>query len=738
MYNITVGIPAYNAHKTLHRTLQSIISLSNLSEVKVIIVDDASDQNYEEIIKQFQPLIDIALIRLVENVGPGIARNVILDNCDTEFIAFIDADDEFITPNFLVEAIEQLNTNTKAPFYMSTFYTESKFREKIATLELDWLHGKVYRLSAIQNKNIRFSKKRFMEDLEFNLELFLSYKELPVYSNTINYLYHSNPESIIGSSFKSYTEIWLKSTRVGIEIRNKVLSKPALVRERVVDYLKKDIVKYYAMADDLYRQEKAHPDRWEANQLKKQFFYRQLNRYYNQIIKHYDIIFENTIQHYYVDFETFYRHVVDSSTVEKKKISLQNQMIYQVYIRNHTKEGTFQSFIKDIDRIKQLGADIVHFLPIHPIGVKNRKGTLGCPYSIQNYREINPEYGTLEDFHMLIEAMHEKNLKVMIDVVYNHTSHDSVLLEKFPDSYLRNLNGEIMPKVMDWVDVADLIHDSKELEQELIDTLVYWASLGVDGFRCDVANIIPLSFWKAADIAVSAINPDIIWLAETVHPEFAAAMKSRDILYETDADLYQVFDIQYSYDTFYVEQEYYRGNKTLQECVTAMKLQEFYLPLNANKMRFLENHDQPRFMTYNLDPKMYTAMMFCLKGTPLIYAGQEALNKHLPSLFDKDVIDLSNEGISEFIATLAKIKKHILFAEGKYEIEAIDDCLIISYTKNTRELKGVFNLRGKKTKVSVPDGLHKNLIDDQWVTVHNNVIDWDFPVIIELTDNYLY
>jgi glycosidase len=407
-------------------------------------------------------------------------------------------------------------------------------------------------------------------------------------------------------------------------------------------------------------------------------------------------------------------------------------MIYQVYVRNHTPEGTFKALLNDLGRIKALGTDIIHFLPIHPIGVKKRKGTLGSPYSISDYRSVNPEYGTIGDFRQLIEAMHQKGLKVMIDVVYNHTSHDSVLIEKFPDSYLRNAAGEVIPKVEDWWDIADLIHNSDALQAELIDTLVYWVQLGVDGFRCDVASLIPLSFWRKAEIAVRAVNPDVIWLAETIDPHFAAQMKKQSALYETDSEMYEVFDIEYSYDIFMIQKDYYEGKRPLSDYVEAMKFQEFYLPINANKLRFLENHDQVRFMSYGLDPAMHTAMMFFLKGTALVYAGQEALNDHLPSLFDKDTIDLSNKGISSLIQTLASIKKDPIFAEGSYEIQAIDECLVASYKRGLRTLYGIFNTKAEVISIDLPDGTYENLIDGKSVEVIRGSIDWIEPVILEI------
>jgi glycosidase len=182
-----------------------------------------------------------------------------------------------------------------------------------------------------------------------------------------------------------------------------------------------------------------------------------------------------------------------------------------------------------------------------------------------------------------------------------------------------------------------------------------------------------------------------------------------------------------------VQKEYYDGKRPLKDFVEAMKFQEFYLPINANKLRFLENHDQVRFMSYGLDPVMHTSMMFFLKGTMLIYAGQEALNDHLPSLFDKDTIDLSNKGITALIQTLASIKKDPIFAEGAYDIQVIDDCLIASYTKGSRTLYGIFNTTAEAVTIDLPDGSYENLIDGSTVEVIRSSIDWDKPVILDIS-----
>ena len=178
-------------------------------------------------------------------------------------------------------------------------------------------------------------------------------------------------------------------------------------------------------------------------------------------------------------------------------IRLQTQVIYSIYIRSHTEEGTFRSVIGDLDRIRALGTDIIWFLPIHPIGVKGKKGSLGCPYANRDYRSVNPCYGTMEDFLALVGEIHRRGMKVMIDVVYNHTSPDAVLYEQHPEFYYRDAQGHTGNKFGDWADVIDLDYSVPALWDYQIESLRFWAGI-VDGFRCDVASLVPLDFWRAA------------------------------------------------------------------------------------------------------------------------------------------------------------------------------------------------------------------------------------------------
>ena len=136
--------------------------------------------------------------------------------------------------------------------------------------------------------------------------------------------------------------------------------------------------------------------------------------------------------------------------------TLTHQVIYSVFVRCHTPEGTFHALERDLDRIRALGTDILWLMPIHPIGIEGRKGTLGSPYAIRDYRAVNPEYGTREDFLHLVEAIHARGMKCIIDVVYNHTSPDSVLAHDHPEFFLRDEQGRPTRKVADWWDIVDL------------------------------------------------------------------------------------------------------------------------------------------------------------------------------------------------------------------------------------------------------------------------------------------
>ena len=155
------------------------------------------------------------------------------------------------------------------------------------------------------------------------------------------------------------------------------------------------------------------------------------------------------------------------------KMSLRNKVMYSIFVRNHGINGTFKDVEEDLERIKSLGIDIVWLMPIHPIGIKNKKGQLGCPYAIKNYRVVNPQYGTIDDFKCLIKKIHSLGMECIIDVVYNHTSPDSWLVENHEEFFYIKQMGQWATRWGDWTDIVDLDYNNKELWDYQIQTLKY-------------------------------------------------------------------------------------------------------------------------------------------------------------------------------------------------------------------------------------------------------------------------
>ncbi len=414
---------------------------------------------------------------------------------------------------------------------------------------------------------------------------------------------------------------------------------------------------------------------------------------------------------------------------ESTDTGLRQKTIYSVFVRNHTEEGTFQALIGDLPRIKALGCDYIWLMPIHPIGEKARKGTLGSPYAIRDYRAINPEYGTLDDFKALADAVHAAGMKLMIDVVYNHTSPDSVLYATHPEYFYHRSDGTPGNHVGDWSDIIDLDYKVDALWDYQIETLCYWAKL-VDGFRCDVASFVPVDFWCRAREAVEQVHPGFIWLAETVHASFGDHIRSTGLYCATDEEDYRAFDIEYEYDIRETFEAYLRGEKPLSAWADALNAQEDAYPANYDKLRFLENHDTERIASYVTDPKAlrsYTALVYYLKGTTLLYGGEELEAAHRPSLFDKDPViwdwrksELEGRDLSSLMERMGEIAHAVLDGDDTFHAEADDAQKVLVATRDgKRPTIGIFPLAGKPASVSVPlaDGSYRDLIDGATVEV---------------------
>jgi glycosidase len=399
-----------------------------------------------------------------------------------------------------------------------------------------------------------------------------------------------------------------------------------------------------------------------------------------------------------------------------------NLVIYEIFVRSHSPQGTFQGVTDDLPRIKDLGVDMIWLMPIHPVGSLNRKGSHGSPYSIADYFSLNPEYGELSDFTRLLDAAHALNLKIMIDVVYNHTAHDALLLQEHPDWYHSDGSGKPVSTVPEWSDVIDLDFSHTDLWSYLISALEQWARLGVDGFRCDVASLIPLDFWLQARTAIEKINPNLIWLAESVEAKWIPLRRNAGLQTSSDGELYQAFDITYDYDIFDAWKNTLSGDLDLQIYLDLLRFQDSIYPCNYVKLRFVENHDNERIMSITRSKNRalaWTAFQAFNKGAWLIYAGQESACTHLPSLFNREPIQWGDYAFSDWIKNLAGLKKHPAAARGELVwMQSRPAVLGIWYAPRS-SLVGIFNLRQQSGELhtALPDGKYTDLLTNTKLTI---------------------
>lgn len=407
---------------------------------------------------------------------------------------------------------------------------------------------------------------------------------------------------------------------------------------------------------------------------------------------------------------------------------LREKVIYSVFVRNHTKEGTFQALEGDLDRLAALGTDIIWLMPIHPIGEAGRKGTLGSPYAIRDFRGINPEYGTLGDFMHLVGEIHKRGMKCIIDVVYNHTSPDSILATGHPEFFLRDEAGNPTRKVADWSDVVDLDYSNRELWKYQIETLKIWAEI-VDGFRCDVASAVPLAFWREAREQVERVRPGCIWLAESVHAAHTMAMRRAGYYCAADTELYDAFDITYDYDIWPYFEGCFQPTGTLREYTALVNFQESEYPAGYVKLRCLENHDQPRFAS-RVDSdealRSWLALLYFEKGTTLLYSGQEYAPRHRVDLFNADdaYCDMRLD-LQPYLKQLRQMKRTLPMS-ACFQLEAVEERVVVGrYDGPEARVRGIFDLKsaGGSVAVDLPDGTYTDRITGREVTVSGGAFD---------------
>jgi len=333
---------------------------------------------------------------------------------------------------------------------------------------------------------------------------------------------------------------------------------------------------------------------------------------------------------------------------------LKTAVIYEVNLRQATPKGNLIEFVGHIPRLKDLGVDILWFMPINPIGVTNRKGSLGSYYSVRDYTAMNPEYGTIEQFKMMVQMAHSLGMKVVLDWVANHTAWDHPWITEHPDWYVKDAQGKITTQY-DWTDVAKLNFKNKAMRKAMIEAMKFWVKeCDIDGFRCYVAFLVPVDFWEAARKELETIKPMFMLAEADWHPDASS---------DPAAYTHKAFDANYNWDFMHTSAEIEKGKKPVYELKSLLKRDRERFPAKTMRMTFLTNHDENSWNgtvneKYGERWEPWSILSYTLPGSfPLIYSGQEANLNHRLRFFDKDTISWDDTGWNNWFRMLNSFKK---------------------------------------------------------------------------------
>lgn len=406
--------------------------------------------------------------------------------------------------------------------------------------------------------------------------------------------------------------------------------------------------------------------------------------------------------------------------------------IYEVNVRQYTSEGTFKAFAKSLPRLKKMGVDILWFMPIHPIGELNRKGTLGSYYSVKDYTAVDPAYGTVNDFKNVVKQAHKLGMHVIIDWVANHTAWDNVWVKSHPDFYTKDKKGNFVPPVKDWTDVIDLNYDNKELWNYMRDAMKFWIDkCNIDGFRCDVAAMVPTEFWVWLRPQLEKSKP-IFMLAEASEPE-----------------LHQVFDMTYNWQLKDLFVGCAEGKKNPSDFYKYFEKEKKEYPVDSYRMVFTSNHDENSWNgtdkeRYGDAAEAFAVVTGVVPGMPLVYNGQEAgLNKRL-SFFEKDTINWKPNKMSGIYSKLFHLKKENKTLwngadGGEFQKVQVNNKSIFSFYREKGKDKVVafFNFSKEKQEVNLKDaglqGTFRNLFTNQTVILTTEskitIAPWGYEIL---------
>lgn len=433
---------------------------------------------------------------------------------------------------------------------------------------------------------------------------------------------------------------------------------------------------------------------------------------------------------------------------------LESAIIYEANIRQYSPEGTFDAFTKDIPQLKELGVKIIWVMPIFPISEVKRKATgelfaddiedplerekyLGSYYAVSDFRAVNPEFGTLEDFRRLLDVAHENDIYVILDWVPNHTGWDHVWIKEHPKFYTKNSAGEITEPLNDdgspvgWADVADLNYDNMELRKQMTADMLYWVKEeGIDGFRCDMAGMVPISFWEQAIPALRA-EKDIFMLAEGDNPEL------------TKGDL---FEMAYGWEVHHLMNDIAKGEKNAADFDAYYNSFEEKWSVDDILMHFVTNHDENSWAgtvaeRMGAAAPALTALTYCMPGMPLIYSGQEYDLNHRLKFFEKDSIPKGKGKTWNLLQKLGEIKQQTPAIDGGKDAASFErlsttnnqEILAFRREKDGKELIYIANLTNSEKEFNVEfEGDYLNLLTDESInhtqyTTHR-FAPWEFVI----------
>lgn len=336
---------------------------------------------------------------------------------------------------------------------------------------------------------------------------------------------------------------------------------------------------------------------------------------------------------------------VDLSGVRHPEWS-RDAVIYQINTRQFTPEGTFRSAERELPRLQRMGVDILWLMPIHPIGAKNRKGTLGSPYSVRDYRAVNPEFGTMADFKSFVRAAHAQGMRVIIDWVANHSAWDNPLVVQHPEWYERDWKGNFRPTPWwDWSDIIDFDYGQTGIRRYMAESMLFWVrEADIDGFRADVAAYVPIDFWEKVRADLDRVKP-VFMLGEA---------QMRDLHY-------RAFDASYGWGWYEALSNIANGKADVGALFGYFSENESAWPAGAMRMVYAENHDQnawqgTQFEVFGKALNNVLVLSFAGEGIPLIYNGQEAGNPKRLKFFEKDPIEWRPHRFRALFTRLAALK----------------------------------------------------------------------------------